>query len=79
MDVEITADGETLYSTDNHKPLFSREPDVSNLFVAHKATAGRFMRDGRSDDIMKNINEVGALQYAAGISADELTLYFTRA
>jgi hypothetical protein len=79
MDAEISADGETLYSTDNHKSLFGSEPDVSNLFVAHKTPAGTFMRDQRSDDIMKNINEAGALQYAAGISADELTLYFTRA
>ena len=79
MDIEVSADGETLYSTDNHKSLFSSEPDVSNLFVAHKTPAGTFVRDRHSDDIMKNINEAGALQYAAGISADELTLYFTRA
>jgi hypothetical protein len=79
MDVEISADDQTLYSTDNHKSLFGSEPDVSNLFVAHKTQAGTFVRDRHSDDIMKNINEVGALQYAAGVSADELTLYFTRA
>ena len=79
MDVEISADGETLYATDNHKPLFGSAPDASTFFVARKMPDGSFMRDPRSNAIMKNINATDALQYAAGISSDELTIYFTRA
>jgi hypothetical protein len=37
------------------------------------------MRSPQSDAIMKNINASNMLQYAAGISADDLSLYFTRA
>jgi hypothetical protein len=40
---------------------------------------GRFLRDPRSSEIMKNINAAQALEYAAGVSSDELSLYFTRA
>lgn len=79
MDVEVSADGETLYATDNHKPFFSSTPDVSRFFVARKTPNGSFLRDAGSDGIMKNVNVQDALQYAAGIAANELTLYFTRA
>jgi hypothetical protein len=79
MDVEVSADGETLYATDNHKPLLGSGPDVSTLFVARKMKDGSFMRDPRSSEVMKSINAPDALQYAAGISSDERWLYFTRA
>ena len=79
MDVEISADGQTMYATDNHKPFFSSQPDVSNFFVAVKTKDGTFSRAPQSDAIMKNINAPNVLQYAAGISADDLSLYFTRA
>jgi hypothetical protein len=79
MDVEVSADGETLYATDNHKPLFASGPDVSSFFVARKIPDGRFLRDPKSSAIMKTVNAPDALQYAAGVSSDELSLYFTRA
>jgi len=66
MDVEVSADGQTLYSTDNHKPLFGSGTDASNFFVAVKTAEGTFRRDPRSDEIMKNINAPNALQYGAG-------------
>lgn len=78
MDVEVSADGQTLYATDNHKSLLSSVPDASNFFVGFKTEQGNFMRDPKSAEIMKNINAPNRLQYAAGISADNLALYFTR-
>ena len=78
MDVEVSADGQTLYATDNHRSLFSNVPDVSNVFVAVKTGQGNFMRDPKSSKIMENINAPNQLQYGAGISADDLSLYFTR-
>jgi len=78
MDVEVSADGRALYATDNSKPLFGSGIDASTIFVAVRTEQGSFLRDPKSDEIMKNVNAPNALQYAAGISADELTLYFTR-
>jgi hypothetical protein len=78
MDSEISADGNTLYSTDNRTLPFGKIPDRSDFFIARKTASGTFRRDEASAAIMKNVNAPGMMQYAASISGDELTLYFTR-
>ncbi len=78
MDSEVSAGGQTLYFTDNHKPLIGGM-DVSELVIARKEASGFFVRDPESSRILANINTPDDFNYAAGISPDELDLYFTRA
>ncbi|MBL7748072.1 MAG: hypothetical protein JNM19_11625, partial [Chitinophagaceae bacterium] len=75
FDVEISADGQTMYFSEGR---FNQtgQPLTADIMVA-KRTADAFTRKTRDGIIPGHIN-TGALEYAAGISADELTLYFTR-
>jgi hypothetical protein len=75
FDVEISADGQSMYFVD---ALFDQalNPTTADLVIAKKSNAG-FQRLSNSDAIMKNINSP-ALEYAACISVDQLELYFTR-
>jgi hypothetical protein len=75
FDVEVSADGQTLYFVD---ALFDQtlNPTTADLVIAKKSNSG-FQRLSNSDAIMKNIN-TDALEYAACISVDQLELYFTR-
>ncbi|WP_462221885.1 hypothetical protein [Ferruginibacter sp.] len=75
FDVEISADGQSMYFVD---ALFDQtlNPITADLVIAKKTNAG-FQRLPNSDAIMKNINSA-ALEYAACISVNELELYFTR-
>ncbi len=76
FDVEVTPDGNTLYAVNCYfRPLGATE---STLFISHRNPDGTWKEDPRSGEIMKLINEPDHLQYAAAISADELTLYFNR-
>lgn len=76
FDVEVTRDGQKLYFVDaRFSPLGF--PVTADLVIALNL-GNRFARLVNSDEIMKNVN-TAALEYAAAISADELTLYFTRA
>lgn len=75
MDVEISPDGSTLYSTQTYFGD-GPPPKQSYFFVAHMRN-GKFESDPRSNDIFHNIN-TSDLEYAASISADGLELYFTR-
>jgi hypothetical protein len=77
MDAEISADGMTLYYTVNQWNPDFNVPKTSNLQVAHWV-GGRFQRLDDSDKIFCNIN-TGELEYAPSLSADQLTLSFTRA
>lgn len=72
FDVEISADGRTLYFADG---VFSGNPfpDVSDLAYAVDNGSG-FVRNAA---IMANLNTAD-LEYAAGISANGLELFFTR-
>lgn len=78
MDGEITADGKKLYFSDNTWDSSFNIPKSSNLVIAQRASSGEFLRTGDSDRIFKNIN-TDDLEYAPATTADELTLYFTRA
>jgi hypothetical protein len=75
FDVEVSADGRTLYFVDG---VFSGKPtpDKADIAIAVRGGAG-FRRLVGSAEFLKNIN-TDALEYAACISPDELELFFTR-
>lgn len=76
FDVEISPDGKTLIFVDaRFKP--GAGPQTANLVMA-KWDGTRFERSPDSARIMSEVNMASALQYAPTISADGLTLYFTR-
>ncbi|GEM_PF-598332 len=75
MDIEISADGKTLYATqtffdDNNQPKHS-------YFIVARLTGEKFAIDSRSNKIFHNIN-TGNLEYGASVSQNELEFYFTR-
>ena len=74
FDVEVSADGNTLYFTDG---LFTggSVPAQADLAIAVRGSDGQFHRtDGA---LLASIN-TSALEYAACISEDQLELFFTR-
>src|SRR5215510_10869290 len=75
FDVEVSADGRTLYFVDG---VFSGKPtpDKADIAIAVRGDAG-FRRLAGSAELLKNIN-TGDLEYAACISPGELELFFTR-
>ena len=75
MDIEISADGNTLYSTQN---LFDGDswPKISYFFNAHLEN-GKFIVNADSENIFQHINS-NDLEYAASISTNELEIFFTR-
>lgn len=76
FDVEVSADGRTLYFTDGEftgGPM----PAAADLAVAHRTGAAQFGRDPRGAALLANVN-TPSLEYAAAISADGLELFFTR-
>jgi hypothetical protein len=74
FDVEISADGGTLYTVD---ALFENgSPKTADFVIAIRDGQG-FKRDPKSREILKRVN-TEALEYAADISADGLELFFTR-
>ncbi len=77
MDAEISADGSTLYFTDNQWARFKGRPKSSDLSFAKRSSDGAFRRSSESENVFSNINSK-LLEYAPSTSADELTLYFTR-
>ncbi len=75
FDVEVSADGQSLYFVDGQFDL-TGNPTSADLVIATKNGSG-FQRLSNSKEIMKNIN-TNALEYAASISANQLEFYFTR-
>jgi Tol biopolymer transport system component len=75
FDVEVSADGRTLYFVDG---VFSGKPtpDKADIAIAVRGDAG-FRRLSGSAELLKNVN-TDDLEYAACISPDELELFFTR-
>jgi hypothetical protein len=75
FDVEVSADGNALYFADGR---FNTTGQIlsADLVIAIKNGTG-FQRLADSDEILAAVN-TGKLEYAAGISADELILFFTR-
>lgn len=75
FDVEISADGQTMYFADAQFNG-SNIPTTADLVIAKKDVNG-FKPQINSSEILKNIN-TNALEYAACISENQLELYFTR-
>jgi hypothetical protein len=75
FDVEVSADDQSLYFVDAQFDQ-TGNPVTADLVIAEKNGPG-FQRSPNSSAVLKNIN-TDALEYAACISSDELTLYFTR-
>ena len=75
FDVEVSADGSTLYFVDG---LFNQSgtPTTADLAIAKKKGSG-FQRISNSNSLLQNV-KTNALEYAACISVDQLELYFTR-
>jgi len=74
FDVEVSADGTTLYFTDG---LFTGGPlpASADLAIAIRGTDGEFHR--AENDVLFAVNTT-ALEYAACISENQLELFFTR-
>ena len=75
MDIEISTDGKTLYSTQTY--FGDGAPPTKSYFFSATFTDDKFIVDNNSHDIFKNIN-TDDLEYAASISSDGLELLFTR-
>src|SRR5215470_4891465 len=76
FDVEVSANGRTLYFVDG---VFSGRPTPDKADIAIAVSDGEgFRRSSGSAELLKNVN-TDALEYAACISPDELELFFTRA
>lgn len=75
FDIEVSNDGEYIYFVD---ALFDQggKPTTADLVIAKKSANG-FERMQNTSEILKNIN-TSALEYAAGLSSNQLELYFTR-
>jgi len=74
FDVEVSADGNTLYFADGHF-TGGAVPAQADLAIAVRGSDGQFHRtDGA---LLASVN-TSALEYAACISEDQLELFFTR-
>jgi Tol biopolymer transport system component len=74
FDVDVSPDGNTMYFVDSR--FANGAPETADIVIAERRGTG-FERMSRSDEIMRNVNS-SDLEYAACISADGLTLFFTR-
>lgn len=74
FDVEVSRDGETLYFVDAR--FGHGVPQTADIVIAERRGTG-FQRARNSAEILKLVN-TAALEYAPCISADGLTLLFTR-
>ncbi len=77
MDAEISADGQTLYFTENRWRLFGGGIQSSNIVIARRDDAGAFQRPDNAESLFEQIN-TNLLEFAPALTPDELTLYFTR-
>jgi Tol biopolymer transport system component len=76
IDMEISADGQTLYVAENKWDFFAGFPATSDIAMANR-TETSFVRNPNSDALMAQVNS-SLLEYAPATTADNLTLYFTR-
>lgn len=77
IDLEISADGRTLYFAENRWRLFFGGVSSSNLLAARRQADGRFLRLPNAEAMFAAIN-TDLLEFAPATTPDELTLYFTR-
>ncbi len=75
MDIEISADGQTLYSTQTW--FGDGAPPTKSYFFYAMKVGNRFVPQDDSPEIFKHINE-DKVVYAATLSRDELEILYTR-
>ena len=75
FDVDVSPDGEKLYFVDGY--FGKHGVETADIVVAERQGPG-FVRSPSSAELLENVN-TKALEYAPCISADGLTLLFTRA
>lgn len=75
MDIEISADGQTLYSTQTH--FGNNGIPLESYFFYAKKDGERFVPQKDSPEIFSTLNKDTVI-YAASISRDEKELYYTR-
>lgn len=75
MDVEISEDGNTLYSTQTY--FGSGPPPKKSYFFQARKQGGHFVVDMDSAHIYRYINQ-DEIVYAAAVSTDELEFFYTR-
>jgi Tol biopolymer transport system component len=78
FDVEVSADGATLYFVDGTFAAGSASPTAADIAIAVNTGTG-FVRAADSSSILANVNTANDLGYAPAISADGRELFFTRA
>lgn len=76
MDSEISADGQTLYSTQSYFERGANMPSKSYFFYALK-DGDKFVPQADSDDIFKTLNK-DEIVYGITVSSDELEVLYTR-
>jgi IPT/TIG domain/WD40-like Beta Propeller Repeat len=77
FDVDVSPDGAILYvSVGQFGP--GGGPTSASVVMFDRVGAG-FVRDPRSAKVLKAVNQVGAINYAANPSSDGLELFFTAA
>jgi Tol biopolymer transport system component len=74
FDAEISPDGETLYFVDSQ--FGATGPETADIVIAVR-NQQQFQRLSNSATLLQQVN-TAALEYAPAISADGLTLFFTR-
>jgi len=77
FDIEVSADGATLYFADGDFSGGNAFPDAADIAMAI-SSGGNFIRDPTSGVILANVNTTAGLEYAPAISADGRELFFTR-
>jgi hypothetical protein len=77
FDVDASPDGSTLYVSVGQFGV-DGGPTSSSIVSYERAGAG-FVRDPKSAKILRAVNQVGTLDYAADPSSDGLELFFTAA
>jgi len=77
IDAEISPDGETLYFVESRARLFGGVKSA-DIYVAHRDPTGAFIRPENHAALFSAVN-TDKLEYAPSVTADQLTLYFTRA
>jgi hypothetical protein len=76
FDVDIDASGPIMTLGDSHFGSNGMPQDA--VLVLARRNGSRFVRSTDSASVLAAVNAGGALQYAPALSADHLTLWFTR-
>lgn len=77
FDVDVSPDGSTLYVSVGQFGV-GGGPTSASVVAFERAGAG-FVRDRKSAKILRAVNQIGTLDYAADASSDGLELFFTAA